>query len=378
MRGDRCHHCYSIGHNVSSCRWIHPQQQKDKDDRGKQIVVAEKAPSTTTRQHTDEGASTSANGSTWTWVPVPITSTVTTSQRVLVTSAPSPLAPPSKDIPTPIISSSHIGPVVTSTSAVVTSHMTVSMPKMSLSSTSFSFPLHNIFDSISSEELPLATPVFEIFSPHDEAHSERVEQSHPTSREELENPVVDDVTATFSDDVEHNHSRPPELVESPNGDHEHVPHSSTVEHDDVHEVSMESQQVQIENLVEHVDVHSVPNQSPMAACSIDNFVVSHEAFVISLEGTEEIVQEDVNINVSHNQDEHVAAEIQQQEVYLSKNIQHGLDLWERVRQHDERSALEDFTPVLTRKQKQKQKLQQVLQKQPTETCARGDPSTTAQ
>ncbi|RHN78082.1 hypothetical protein MtrunA17_Chr1g0161611 [Medicago truncatula] len=210
-------------------------------------------------------------------------------------------------------------------------------------------------------------------------HSERVKQSHPTSREELENHVVDDVTPTLSDDVEHNHSRPQELVESPKGAHEHVPHSSIVEHDDVHEVSKESPQVQTENLVEHVDMHSVPNQSPMAARSIDNYVVSHEAVVISLEGTEEVVQADVNINVSHNQeDEHVTAEIQQQEVHPSKNIQHSLDLWERVRQYDERSTVEDFTPVLTRNQKQKLELQQVLQKQPTKTHGRGNPSTTAQ
>ena len=110
-------------------------------------------------------------------------------------------------------------------------------------------------------------------------------------------------------------------------------------------------------------MHSVLNQSPMAARSIDNYVVSHEDVVISLEGTEEVVQANVNINVSHNhEDEHVTAEIQQQEVHPSKNIQHGLDLWERVRQYDERSAVEDFTPVLTRKQKQKLKLQQVLKK----------------
>jgi len=72
---------------------------------------------------------------------------------------------------------------------------------------------------------------------------------------------------------------------------------------------------------------------------------------------------------------HVAAEIQQQEVHPSKNNQHGLDLWDRVRQFDERSAVEDFTPVLTRKQKQKIKLQQVMGKQPTKTRARGDHST---
>jgi len=63
--------------------------------------VAEKAPPTTTRQHIDGGASTSVNGSTWTWVSVPITSTVTTSQRVLITIAPSKLAPPSQAIPAP-------------------------------------------------------------------------------------------------------------------------------------------------------------------------------------------------------------------------------------------------------------------------------------
>lgn len=167
-------------------------------------------------------------------------------------------------------------------------------------------------------------------------------------------------------------------MESPKGDHEHVLHSSIVEHNDVHEVSLESPQVQIENLAEDVDVQSIPNQSPMATRSIDNSVVSHEVVVISLEGTEEVVQTDVNIHVSHNQDEHVDAEIQQQEIHPSKNIQHGLDLWERVRQYDARLVAEDFTPVLTRKQKQKLKVQQVLQKHPTKTRAQGDPTTPAQ
>ena len=99
--------------------------------------------------------------------------------------------------------------------------------------------------------------------------------------------------------------------------------------------------------------------------------------MISLEGTADRVQADVNINVSDNQDEHVAAEIQQQEVHPNKSIQHRLDLWARVHQYDERLVAEDFTLVLSRKQKQKIKLQQVLPKQPTKTRARGDPSTTA-
>jgi predicted aldo/keto reductase-like oxidoreductase len=62
------------------------------------------------------------------------------------------------------------------------------------------------------------------------------------------------------------------------------------------------------------------------------------------------------------QEEQVVAGLQQQEVHPNKNIQHGLDLWERVREYDNRSAAEDFTPVLTRKQKQKLKLQQVFPK----------------
>jgi len=31
-----CHHCYSIGHNINNCRWINPQENKEKKDRGKQ------------------------------------------------------------------------------------------------------------------------------------------------------------------------------------------------------------------------------------------------------------------------------------------------------------------------------------------------------
>ena len=146
----------------------------------------------------------------------------------------------------------------------------------------------------------------------------------------------------------------------------------------MHEVSMESIHVQTYNLVEHVDMHYVPQCSPMAACSIDKSLVTHEAVEKPIEGTEEVAQADANNTLTQNQDVHVAVEIQQQEVHPNKNIQHGLHLWARVRQYDERSVVEDFTPVLTRKQKQKLKLQQVLGNQPTKTRARGDHSTNAQ
>ena len=39
-----CDHCYSIKHNVSTCRWLHPHAAKEKNDLGKQPVMAEDAP----------------------------------------------------------------------------------------------------------------------------------------------------------------------------------------------------------------------------------------------------------------------------------------------------------------------------------------------
>ena len=240
-----CHHCFTIGHNVSTCRWLHPQPPKDKTERGKQIIIAEAAPTKTSRQNNDVGTSTSANGSTWTWVPVPVASIGTTTQRIPVT-ASTTLASIPLDIPA---STSMLESVSLATSAVATSQTDVPVSVPSLLSNSFSFPLHNVFDRISPEELPHCMHVLEFVSPiaHVDVHSERVEQLYLTSREVLANPLVDDVSVTLSDDVEHNRSRPRELVESPKGSYERVPHSSPVEHI---EVSVESDQVQTDSIVE--------------------------------------------------------------------------------------------------------------------------------
>jgi len=168
---------------------------------------------------------------------------------------------------------------------------------------------------------------------HDDVHSERAERLHQTSQEELENSAVDDVTVTLSDDVEHNHSIPRELVESPKGSHERVSHSSPVEHIEVHEVYVESVQVQTDTVVEHIDVHSGSRSSLVLPVVIEQPLAEKVSMPTAI------------------QEQKVVASLQQQEVHHSKNIQHGLDLWERVREYDKRSADEDFTPVLTRKQK---------------------------
>ena len=158
-----CHHCYSIGHNVSTCRWLHPQPPKDKNDRGKQIISVDIATPKPSRQNNDVGASTSANGSAW----VPVSTT------------PTSLALTTLDIPAPspsLNANSQLGPVSIVTLTVATSQTDVSMSS-SLLSNSFSFLLHNVFDRISPEELPRVTPVLEVVSPvaHDDVHSERAE-----------------------------------------------------------------------------------------------------------------------------------------------------------------------------------------------------------
>ncbi|AET00278.2 hypothetical protein MTR_5g090310 [Medicago truncatula] len=192
-------------------------------------------------------------------------------------------------------------------------------------------------------------PVLEVVSPvaHVDVHSERAEQLHLTSREVLENPTMDDVSSLLSDEVDYNLSSPRELEESPKGSIESAPHSShVVEHQEVHEGFVESVQVQMDTVVEHDDVHA-------GSHALKSHVVVEPPSVVSGSMPTE-KEQDVVI-------------LQKQEVHPSKNIEHGLDLWARVREYDERSAAEDFMPVLTRKQKQKLKVQQVLAKQPTKS-----------
>jgi len=83
--------------------------------------------------------------------------------------------------------------------------------------------------------------------------------------------------------------------------------------------------------VEHVDVHS-------GSChSLVSPVIVERSLAVSASMPTTI------------QEEQVVAELRQQEVHPSKNIQHSLVLWDRVREYDERSSAKDFTPVLTRK-----------------------------
>ena len=54
-----------------------------------------------------------------------------------------------------------------------------------------------------------------------------------------------------------------------------------------------------------------------------------------------------------------------------------MELWNRIREYDQRAKEAPFTPVLTKKQKQKLR-QEVLSKQPYRTRSTGDASPTPQ
>jgi len=209
-----CHHCYSIGHNVTTCRWLHPHAAKEKNERGKQPVVAEAALPKQTRQHGDVGASTSANGGTWTWVPVPTASTVTTTQRISVPDTTTLATNTQTNLisitSSAMASTTQMVLVTIASTTMATTQTVAPEPSSSLSSNSFSFPLHNVFDHISPDEFPHSSPVFEVvyLEAHNDVHYEKAEQLHQTLREELKNPTANDIIVTLSDDVEHNHSIP--------------------------------------------------------------------------------------------------------------------------------------------------------------------------
>jgi hypothetical protein len=142
-----CHHCYSIGHNITTCRWLNPQAAKEKVDHGKQpakesVVAPPKL--------NGEGASTLAIGGNGSWIPISVNSTVTTTSRTMV------------PVPQTTQATSSQIPVNTITQSIPVSLPVV--PVSDIASNSFSFPLHNVFDRIDripTDVLPLTSTVLE-------------------------------------------------------------------------------------------------------------------------------------------------------------------------------------------------------------------------
>jgi len=66
------------------------------------------------------------------------------------------------------------------------------------------------------------------------------------------------------------------------------------------------------------------------------------------------------------------------EQHNNVNIQHDMELWQRIREYDQRSVEEPFATVLTKKHKQKLKQQQVLGNPSYRTHSRGNSSPNTQ
>jgi len=164
---------------------------------------------------------------------------------------------------------------------------------------------------------------------------DEVEQITQTSREELVIPTVDDVSGLLQDGVETDHVSPRELVESPKGACENVTRPSPVEHVDMHEVSAEFQD---HHDISHIDPTIVTNDySDGSMEGIDDVLASTQALTTPMVTETSRV---VDVDMASAKEQNVVITLQRQEVHPSKNIQHGLELWARVRDYDARSATE--------------------------------------
>jgi hypothetical protein len=163
--------------------------------------------------------------------------------------------------------------------------------------------------------------------------------------------------------VEQDHVSPRELEESPKGAREIVPRPFNVEHDDMHELDI---------LPEHQDTPI--SDPPIGSDGSVHDMADVDADSPSLRTalvTEEASLIDGGMAMVTAQNDIVP---QRQEVHPSKNIQLGVELWERVREYDARSAAEAAAgslPVLTRNQKQHLKVKKVTTAQPPKLRARG-------
>jgi hypothetical protein len=286
------------------------------------------------------------------------TTIVTTTQMTLVTIASSSMA-----------STTQMVPITIASLTMATTQTVAPDPSPSLSSNSFSFPLHNVFDHIYLGELCHSSLVLEVASPiaKNDVHIEEMERLHQTSWEVVENTTVYDATATLSDDVEHDHSKLWELVKSPKISYANVTRSSLVEYDDMHEISVELLPIPTNHIVEHDDVQSSSPRGPLFVRTIDDSMVALDVMRRSHDGVVVFKQATTHIGL---------AQTSQIEVHSNPRIQQDMELWRRILDYEKKSAEMPFILVLTRKQKQH--LKKTIVDKPYKTRSTGDNSSTDQ
>jgi hypothetical protein len=111
---------------------------------------------------------------------------------------------------------------------------------------------------------------------------------------------------------------------------------------------------QLDIVVVHDDVQTNPSEGPLVVRSISDDTATFLEM-------ERLVQ---NYTVENLGTDTNADSILTLEPHSNPNVQHDLDLWMRVREHDKANAESPFIPVLSKKQKQQVKKQLQIDKPP--------------
>jgi hypothetical protein len=188
---------------------------------------------------------------------------------------------------------------------------------------------------------------------HDIDDTISLEADKEQQDEEARKSPSPDVTIYHSDDAS------PQDVTKDQHDIEFIPEVS----DDIRKDTLPSTSIHV---LEKISDAAEAQEGDTTATSRPIFtdVLELEAQTQTHSAEVEIIAEDAN-NVPAR-----VAPIQHHEIPISKNVQHDLDLWARIREYDKRMAEEGFTQVLSKKQ-QKEAKKQVLGKAMYNTRAKG-------
>jgi len=357
-----CHHCYVIGHNVSTCKWLHPATKVT--DHGKKPMAAELlTKKASPRQYrSDKGTSTSG-----------------TMQYV--------------DVADPSASATIIDTQERSTTQNIA-------PPKDVSSSSFSFALQNVSDATPQSVLPQSTiPVLELVTDvvHDDLDPLEVERTQQESWDDSV-PNLPVAAAPLLTYVEHVDVH--EKFDGATLDLVRKGSSSAVLNIVVHEeVTASSKDIPSttvlhpHNIVVHTVpttlfdgsvtpayvINSVPDPIPAIPSFVANSVLVDNNICTQLLLKDDAVPAAVAIVSSLAP---TASSLATHEVGIvhhnNPRIQHDMEIWQRIKYYDKKVVETPFTPVLSKKQKKFLKKQQLTRKPPYRTCSTREPSPSAQ
>jgi len=329
---DFCTHCKSIGHDITSCRWLHPRRADTHEqliDKGKQPVHSQKPKQGWKPKDNPEGI-----GSSKAFATVASTqhdATVVPVQQDVSRVEPSCLADSQHDDMEDLVGAT-VAPSQHKETIEDTAQLAAFQPiDKNVTVATFSIEFQNDVDKTPHDRLP-STSIHVLEKIFDEVHvdvkSHEVEYRHLASQVH-EIPLADVSQPTF------------------------------VVQDDMQGTGADFQSSYME--------HNTP-PTPLQIQS-----EAHQS--INLQHAEVNSNEDAEVQILKDQSQTSQVPIAQ--THTSKNIQSGLELWARIWEYNQRTAEEGFTQVLTKKQQQARK-KKVLGKPHYTTRARGGPPPTAQ